>query len=214
MSLSLVLRSVSAIWVLLHHLTWRCSNIIIVSVTGQSVEGHGVGRLDNNDNAKGAQDDAKKPVENEDLQNGTGKLKVAHKGSLGNKNETECSLIMFCNYITFHDTWWTDRSYKVSAYPFKWLIDQKHLLQWHLRNRSLVHGLLTNITWFAETGYITLNTWPIKCTLNLVSRFLNTQRGFYRTWLLAFTKSCASHVSRVVGLFRPREKPLQRGKEI
>ncbi|XP_073228706.1 uncharacterized protein [Porites lutea] len=42
-----------------------------LSVTGQSVERHDVGRLDNNDNAKGTQDDAKKPVENEDLQNGT-----------------------------------------------------------------------------------------------------------------------------------------------
>ena len=63
----------------------------------------------------------KKPVENEDLQNGTGKLKVAHKGSFGNKNETQCSVIMFCNYITFHDIWWTDSSYKVSGYPFNGL---------------------------------------------------------------------------------------------
>ena len=46
------------------------------------------------------------------------------------------------------------------------------------------------------------------------SKALNTSRGFYRTWLLAFTKSFASHVSRVVALFTPREKPLQRGKEI
>ena len=106
---------------LLHHLTWRRNNIIIVSDTRQSVEGHDVGRLDNNDNAKETQDDMKKPVENEDLQNGTGKLKVAHKGSFGNKNETQCSVIMFCNYITFHDTWWTDSSYKVSGYPFNGL---------------------------------------------------------------------------------------------
>ena len=52
------------------------------------MEGHDVGRLDSNDNAKGTQDDTKKPVENEELQNGTGKLKVAHKGSSCNKNET------------------------------------------------------------------------------------------------------------------------------
>ena len=38
------------------------------------------------------------------------------------------------------------------------------------------------------------------------SKALNTSRGFYRTWLLAFTKSFASHVSRVVALFTPREK--------
>ena len=101
--------------------TQTCNNIIIVSVTRQSVEGHDVGRLDNNDNAKGTQDDSKTPVENEDLQNGTGKLKVAPKGSSGNKNETQCSLIMFCNYMTFHDTRRTDRSYKVSGYPFNGL---------------------------------------------------------------------------------------------
>ena len=98
--------------------TQTCNNIIIVSVTRQSVEGHDVGRLDNNDNAKGTQDDSKTPVENEDLQNGTGKLKVAHKGSSGNKNETQCNRIMFCNYMIFHGTRWTDRSYKVQWLPF------------------------------------------------------------------------------------------------
>ena len=46
---------------------------------------------------------------------------MAPKGSSGNKNETQCSLIMFCNYMTFHDTRRTDRSYKVSGYPFNGL---------------------------------------------------------------------------------------------
>ena len=34
-------------------------------------------------------------------------------------------------------------------------------------------------------------------------------RGFSLAWLLAFTKSFACLVCRVVGLFTPREKPLR-----
>ena len=41
------------------------------------MEGHDVGS-----------NDTKTPVENGELQNGAGKLKVAHKGSSCNKNET------------------------------------------------------------------------------------------------------------------------------
>ena len=36
----------------------------------------------------------------------------------------------------------------------------------------------------------------------------NRARGFSLVWLLAFTKSFAWLVYRVVGLFTPREKPL------
>ena len=36
-----------------------------------------------------------------------------------------------------------------------------------------------------------------------------TSRGFSLAWVLAFTKSFACLVCRVVGLFTPREKPLR-----
>ena len=62
-----------------------------------------VRRPDENENAKRSVREMIKPVENDDKrdrQNGTGKLKLARKGSSGTKNETYCSLIMYCNYIT------------------------------------------------------------------------------------------------------------------